>query len=276
MIRIGFLYSRIRKEEKLLMEEIESREDVELVRLYDSDIVFDMERPRVDVVLARSVSYSRTSYSVQILESLGIPVVNTSEVIRVCGDKLLTSLALMKNNIPTPKIMVSFTPESALQAIERMGYPCVLKPVVGSWGRLISRIDNRQMAESILEHKSMLGPSHSIFYIQEYIPKENNRDIRSFVIGNECITAIYRTSEHWITNTSRGGTASICPVETVREISIKAAKAIGGGIVAVDLFETPNGLVVNEINHSMEFRNSMHEVNIPKKIIDYVVEVVQS
>jgi [lysine-biosynthesis-protein LysW]---L-2-aminoadipate ligase len=278
MIRIGFFYSRIRREEKLLMEEIERRNDVELVRLYDGDLTFDLNNLRtdVDVVLARSISHYRNSYALQMYEAMRIPVINTSEVVRICGDKLLTSLALIRNNIPTPRVLVAFTTESALQAMDEIGYPCVLKPLVGSWGRLISRIDNREMAQSILEHKNMLGPIHSIFYIQEYIPKLNGRDIRSFVIGDECVTAIYRNSDHWITNTSRGGSATECPVETVADISVRAAQAVGGGIVAVDLFETENGLIVNEINHTMEFRNSMHSVDIPRRIIDYVVEVVQN
>ena len=278
VVRIGFIYSRIRPEERFLIEEIERRDDVELVKLYDSDSVFDLSNldTDVDVVLARSISHSRAFYALQMYEQMGIPVVNTSEVVRICGDKLLTSLALERNNIPTPRVLVAFTVESALRAMDEIGYPCVLKPIVGSWGRLISRIDNREMAESILEHKSMLGPSHSIFYIQEHIEKNQSRDIRSFVINGECVTAIYRTSEHWITNTSRGGTASECDVERVSDISVRAARAVGGGIVAVDLFETENGLIVNEINHTMEFRNSMHDVNIPEKIIDYVLEVVNN
>jgi [lysine-biosynthesis-protein LysW]---L-2-aminoadipate ligase len=275
VVRIGFIYSRIRPEERFLIEEIERRDDVELVRLYDTDSVFDLSNLNtdVDVILARSISHSRNLYALQMYEQMGIPVVNTSEVVRICGDKLLTSLALERNNIPTPRVLVAFAVESALRAMDEIGYPCVLKPVIGSWGRLISRIDNREIAESILEHKSMLGPNHSIFYIQEYVPKINGRDIRSFVINGECVTAIYRTSDHWITNTSRGGNVSECDVELVRDISIRAAQAVGGGMVAVDLFETSEGLVVNEINHTMEFRNSMHSVNIPEKIIDYVLEV---
>ena len=173
-------------------------------------------------------------------------------------------------------MLVAHTPESALQAIERLGYPVVLKPAVGSWGRLLSKVNDREAAEAILEHKETLGSyHHSIFYIQKYVEK-HGRDIRSFVVGDETICAIYRTSPHWITNTARGGVATNCPVtREVGDISVRAAKAVGGGVVAVDLFETPDGLMVNEVNYTMEFRNSIDTtgVDIPAKVVDYVVEV---
>ena len=178
---------------------------------------------------------------------------------------------------PSARVKVAFTPESAIKAIEEFGYPCVLKPAVGSWGRLISKVNDRQSAESILEHKQILGSyHHSVFYIQEYVDKPDKRDIRSFVIGGECVAAIYRTSEHWITNTSRGGSASNCEVTPeLAEISVAAAKAIGGGVVAIDLFETGDGFIVNEVNYTMEFRNSIDTtgVNIPEKVVDYVLAV---
>jgi [lysine-biosynthesis-protein LysW]--L-2-aminoadipate ligase len=173
---------------------------------------------------------------------------------------------------------VAYTPEAALQAIERLGYPVVLKPAVGSWGRLLSKVNDRDAAEALLEHKETLGSyHHSTYYIQEYVEKRG-RDIRSFVVGDETICAIYRTSQHWITNTARGGIASNCPVTPeLHEISIRAAKAVGGGIVAIDIFETPDGLTVNEVNYTMEFRNSIDTtgVDIPAKVVDYIIEVGQ-
>jgi [lysine-biosynthesis-protein LysW]--L-2-aminoadipate ligase len=176
--------------------------------------------------------------------------------------------------VPQPELRVAFTEESALRAIEELGYPVVLKPAVGSWGRLLSKVNDRDAAESILEHKTILGSyHHSIFYIQKYVDKKG-RDIRSFVVGDECIAAIYRTAEHWITNTARGGRASNCPVSReLAEISLAAARAVGGGILAIDVFETERGLLVNEVNYTMEFRNSIHTtgVNIPGRMVDYLV-----
>ncbi len=278
MTRVGFLYTRLRVEEKYLLEELEKREGVEVVRISDGDSYFDINQlPQpVDVLFERSISYSRGLYISRIFEAHGVPVANPSAVAERCGDKYITSQILAKNGIPTPRVFMAFDEESALSAIEAMGYPCVLKPVVGSWGRLLAKVENRHMAESLIEHKSSLGVNHQVFYIQEYINKPG-RDIRAFVIGDETICAIYRSSENWITNTARGGVATNCPVtDEIAELCQRAARAVGGGLLALDLFETENGLTINEINHTMEFRNSITTtgVNIPEKMIDYVLQSV--
>jgi [lysine-biosynthesis-protein LysW]--L-2-aminoadipate ligase len=275
MIRIGFLYTRLRLEEKYLLEELSKRKDVEILRINDGDRFFNINRlpEHVDVLFERSISYSRGLYISRIFEAHGIPVVNSSLVAERCGDKYVTSQMLARNGIPTPRVMMAFEEESALQAIEAMGYPCVLKPVVGSWGRLLAKIENREMAEALLEHKASLGVHHQVFYVQEYIHKPG-RDIRAFVVGDEVICAIYRSSESWITNTARGGIATNCPVtDEIVELCQCAARAVGGGLLALDLFETEKGLTVNEINHTMEFRNSIATtgVSIPQKMIEYIL-----
>jgi len=274
-MRIGFLHSLIRKEEKLLIDEFRQR-GVELVMLDDRKLIFDLESaPSVGVVLERCINHSRAMHGLRLLESSGIRCINSSEVSRVCGDKILTSLALKEANVPQPPLRVAFTEESALDAIEELGYPVVLKPAVGSWGRLLSKVNDREAAESLLEHKSILGSyHHSIFYIQKYVEKQG-RDIRSFVVGDECIAAIYRSSPHWITNTARGAVATGCPVtDEIGAVSLAAAQAVGGGVLAVDLFETPDGVLVNEVNYTMEFRNSIDTtgVNIPAHMVEYVLE----
>lgn len=275
-MRIGFLHSLLRKDEKLLLEEFDKRAGVELVMLDDRKLIFDLRnRPDVDVALERCINHSRAMHGLRLLESVGVRCINTSEVARICGDKILTSLALQEAEVAQPDLRIAFTEESALEAIEELGYPVVLKPAVGSWGRLLSKVNDREAAESILEHKAILGSyHHSIFYVQKYVEK-NGRDVRSFVVGDECIAAIHRTSKHWITNTALGGIASGCPVTNeLAEASLRAAQAVGGGIVAIDLFETPGGLLVNEVNYTMEFKNSIATtgVNIPAKIVDYVLE----
>jgi [lysine-biosynthesis-protein LysW]---L-2-aminoadipate ligase len=274
--RVGFLFSRLRVEEKYLLDELEKSPGVEIVRIPDGDAVFDItKRPaEVDVLFERSISYSRGLYISRIFEAHGIPVVNPTIVAERCGDKYVTSQLLVQNEIPTPYVVMAFDEESALQAIEAVGYPCVLKPVIGSWGRLLARIDNRSMAEAVVEHKAVLGGvNHQVFYVQEYINKPG-RDIRTFVVGDEAICAIYRTSENWITNTARGGIASNCPLTTeINDICHRTAQAIGNGLLAIDLFETESGLTVNEVNHTMEFRNSIATtgVNIPAMMVDYIL-----
>ena len=281
MPRVGVLCSRIRVEEKLLIQELERR-GAEFEILDDREIVLEIEQNgwTHDVILERCINHSRALYALRIFDDWGVPTVNTYEVANICGNKLLTTSALVRAGIPTPRTRVAFTPESALEAIEGMGYPVVLKPGVGSWGRLLSKVNDREAAEAVLEHKQVLGSyHHSIYYIQEYVEK-HGRDIRAFVVGDETICAIYRTSPHWITNTARGGKATNCPVTPeLNELSVAAARAVGGGVVALDLFEDDRrGLLVNEINYTMEFRNSIDTtgVNIPARVIDYVLDVAQN
>jgi len=277
-MRVGFLHSIIRKEEKLLLDEFRSRSGVEVEGIDDREQVFNLHKNKyqLDVVIERCVNHSRAIHAIKVFEDFSIPTVNTYQVAEICGSKFLTTQAIIKAGIRTPRCYLAFTPESALAAMDELGYPCVIKPNTGSWGRLLSKINDRDAAEAILEHKEILGSyHHSIFYIQEYVEK-HGRDIRSFVVGEECIAAIYRQSEHWITNTARGGKASNCPVtDELYEISVQAAGAVGGGVVAVDVFETPGGLFINEVNYTMEFRNSIDTtgVNIPAKVVDYVLRV---
>ncbi|MBM4277495.1 MAG: lysine biosynthesis protein LysX [Deltaproteobacteria bacterium] len=277
-MRVGLIHSIIRKEEKLLLNEFRSRPGVEVATIDDREIVFNLHKNNYpfDVVIERCVNHSRAIHAIKIFEDFGLPTVNTYQVAETCGSKFLTTQAIIKAGIRTPRCYLAFTPESALAAMDELGYPCVIKPNTGSWGRLLSKVNDRDAAEAILEHKEVLGSyHHSIFYIQEYMEKRG-RDIRSFVVGANCICAIYRHSEHWITNTARGGRASNCPVtDELHDISVRAAQAVGGGVVAIDVFETPEGLSINEVNYTMEFRNSIDTtgVNIPAKVVDYVLKV---
>jgi [lysine-biosynthesis-protein LysW]--L-2-aminoadipate ligase len=277
-MKVGFLHSIIRKEEKLLLAELRDRKNVELVKIDDRQQFFDLHQNSfdIDVLIERSVNHSRALHTLKIFQDHGVPTVNTPEVAEVCGSKFLTTQALIKSGIPTPRCFLAYTPESALEAMDQLGYPCVIKPTTGSWGRLISKVNDRDAAEAILEHKQILGSyHHSIFYIQQYVEKKG-KDIRSFVVDDKCIAAIYRHADHWITNTARGGSTTNCPItDELHDISVRAAKACGGGVVAADVFETDQGYSINEVNYTMEFRNSIDVtgVNIPGKIVDYVLEV---
>ncbi len=279
-MRIGLLHSLIRKEEKLLIQEFRNRPGVELILIDDRQLILTPGQDgfSLDVLLERSINHSRALHALRWFESAGVRCINSSRVAFVCGNKLWTTEALSRRGIPQPRVKIAFTETSALQAMEELGYPVVLKPALGSWGRLLAKVNDRDAAEAILEHKTILGSyHHSIFYIQEYIEKRG-RDIRSFVIGNECVAAIYRRSAHWITNTARGGQAENCPLtQDLRHISLQAARAVGGGVVAIDLFETENGLLVNEVNSTMEFKNSIHTTGIPihRLIVDYVIAVAR-
>jgi [lysine-biosynthesis-protein LysW]--L-2-aminoadipate ligase len=282
-LRIGVLYSRVRVEEKWIFSAFEKR-GIDYTRLDDRSIYFDLDHPEkwreYDAVLERSISYTSGLYALRTLNAWGVLTINTAAVSEACGDKLTTSALLKRDNLPQPRALVAFTPESALEAIEQIGYPVVLKPVVGSWGRLLAKINDRDAAEAILEHKAILGSAqHSVFYIQEFIQKPG-RDIRAIVVGNRVLTAIYRKSEHWITNTARGGEGEICPITPeIETLCLNAAAAVGGGVLAIDLIEDPQrGFLINEINHTMEFHTAqpISGVDIAGEIVEYVAQIARA
>jgi [lysine-biosynthesis-protein LysW]--L-2-aminoadipate ligase len=225
------------------------------------------------VVLQRCLSQVRGLSLTRALEANGVTVVNSSSVVEVCGDKLATNAVFAKSGIPTPRTAVAFNAETALECCEYLGYPVVMKPIVGSWGRLVSKLSDRDAVEAVIEHREVLGgPQHKVYYFQEFVEKPD-RDIRAFVVGDSVVAAIYRKSRHWITNTARGAEAVNCQVtKKISEISLKAANAVGGGILAVDLLESDQGLLVIEVNHTMEFRNSVSTtgVDIPGAVVAFL------
>jgi len=277
--RVGVLLSRVRVEEKLLLEAFQRR-GVSTEAFDDRDLIFELGGTSplpVDIVLERCINHSRALFALRILADAGIPCVNEYGVALICGNKIETTSVLAAAGVPQPRCLVAFTPGSALEAIERLGYPVVLKPAVGSWGRLVAKVNDRESAEALLEHKEVLGSyHHSIFYIQEFVAKPG-RDIRSFVIGDRTVAAIYRYADHWITNTARGGRAENCPVTPeIDRLSRAAARAVGGGVLAIDLLERPSGeILVNEVNYTMEFRNSVPVtgVPIPDLVVEHVLDV---
>jgi [lysine-biosynthesis-protein LysW]---L-2-aminoadipate ligase len=278
-VRLAIIHTRIRVEERLLADACAAR-GVECDLIDLREVVFDLHDPgpwrRYDAVLERCVSQTAALAAARVIEGFGVPVVNPPAVIEVCGDKLATSVALVREGVPTPRTRAAFDGPAALRAVEANGYPAVLKPVVGSWGRLLARVNDRDAAEALIEHKATLGgPQHGVFYVQEHVDKPR-RDLRVFVVGDQAICGIARHSEHWITNTARGGRASALDVTgDVGEMALHAARAVGGGVLAVDLLEHPReGLLVGEVNHTMEFRNSIEPtgVDIPARVIDWVIE----
>lgn len=280
-MKIGVLYDRKRIEEKLITAALDDRK-ADWERIDPRQVAIQvgaLVSTPLDAVLIRCLSHTSAYYITRWLESLGVPAISPHKTVATCGDKFLTSMALQEAGIVAPVTRLALSPESALETIEEMGYPVVLKPLFGSWGRLLARVNDRDAAEALLEHKSTLGGyQHSVVYIQEYVDKPG-RDIRTMVVGDEVIYAIYRQSEHWITNTARGGEPLPCPMtDEIISLSMAAANAVGGGIVSVDLMETADGeILVNEVNQTPEFHGARHatDVDIAGKIVDYVLKIAE-
>ncbi|TVR23440.1 MAG: lysine biosynthesis protein LysX [Anaerolineaceae bacterium] len=286
-MRVGLLVTHIRAEEKALIAAFEAA-GVQPDVILDRDVNIDLNAGAGQIapsgyawsdyglIVERCVSTSRGLYLLAVFATWGIPTVNDYQTAAVCADKVRTTLALAEQGIAQPQTRLAFTPDSAIEAIEAVGYPAVLKPATGSWGRLLARVNDRESAEAIIEHRQTLGDyNHHTYYVQAYVAKPQ-RDIRAFVVGDQTVCAIYRHAEHWITNTARGGSASNCAVTPELDaICRSAARAVGGGVLAVDLLETPAGdLLVNEINHTMEFRNSSAPtgVDIAQVAVAYMLE----
>ena len=284
-MNVGILYSRIRKDEKLLLAELRDRGHT-VEKLDVRKLSFGLTEPpaafeNVDVVLDRCLATSRSLYATRYLDAYGIPVVNSPGTAEVCADKVNNSLTLAGAGVPTPRTEVAFTSDAALEIVERFGYPCVLKPVVGSWGRLMAKIDSRSAAEAIFEHKETLGHyEHKVFYVQEFVEKPG-RDVRVLAADGEPIAAMVRHSDHWLTNAAKDAdTAGFELDDEAKAIVAEASEAVGGGLLGVDLMELEGddgpGYTVHEVNHTVEFKalNGTVELDVPGAVVDWLEATV--
>jgi [lysine-biosynthesis-protein LysW]--L-2-aminoadipate ligase len=276
-MNFGILYSRIRKDEKLLLSELRDRGH-EVTKIDVRKQQFGLSEPPadfegVDLVVDRCLATSRSVYATRFVDAYDIPVVNHPDTAGVCADKAKNSLALVENEVPTPETTVAFTTDAAMEAIEEFGYPCVLKPVVGSWGRLMAKIDSRTAAEAILEHKETLGHyEHKVFYVQEYVEK-GGEDIRVLATDGEPVAAMVRSSDHWITNAAKGAATDEFGLDDeALDLVERASDAVGGGLLGVDLMGTEDGYTVHEVNHNVEFKalNEATDVDVPARVVDWL------
>ncbi|MFI1767739.1 lysine biosynthesis protein LysX [Streptomyces sp. NPDC020800] len=274
---LAVIASRIAVEEKRILDELDRRR-VPYDVLDPRTAVFRLDRPRApwSVALAREVSHHRSLTVARILEHAGVTVVSSARAIALCGDKLLTTLTLQAAGIPVPRCLVTAVPQAALDALDDFGYPSVVKPLTGSWGRQVARLADRDAAEAVLELREALpDPQQRITYLQEYVDKPG-RDIRALVFGTEVIGAVYRVSASWRTNTARDARTLPCPLtpELVSLVTATAA-AIGPGAYGIDVLEDADGrLLVNEVNHTPQFRGAAEalDVDLAGRYVDYLTQ----
>ncbi|MGI0091037.1 MAG: lysine biosynthesis protein LysX [Nitrososphaerales archaeon] len=278
------VYDLVRLEEKAIIEAAKRRSDRVELKIFDSkDLYFDlldetnMENVFGRLVLQRCASYFRNLHLTAVLEGKGLRVVNNLETAMTTGNKLLMSIALAKAGVPTPRTKIAFTRDAALKALEELGYPAVLKPTIGSWGRLVALLNDVDAARSVIEDREEMFPLYHVYYLQEKV-RRPPRDIRAVVVGDRTIAAIYRISAtgDWRTNTARGGKSENIPItRELEELCLRAARPFGQGIYGVDLMESEDrGLVVHEVNNTTEFKNVMAQsgVDVAGAIVDYLIE----
>jgi [lysine-biosynthesis-protein LysW]--L-2-aminoadipate ligase len=284
-VEICVLYDKVRFEEKALYDKaLKMGIKAQIIDAKAITISTDSKKKDFllgDVILQRSVSHYRGLYLTACLEFLGFSVINKFKVGEICGNKLVTSLVLAKHKIKTPKTTFAFSAESAMEAIGKTGFPLVLKPIVGSWGRGVFPLRDEEVANMIVEMREENdSPLARIYYVQEMV-KRPPRDLRCIVVGDRVVAAIYRYSaeNEWRTNVARGGKAEPAPITAeLEEIALKAAKAVGGGILGVDLMEdSEKGLVVHEVNNTVEFRGaaSVSNADIAGAMVEYAISVAK-
>ncbi len=273
---ITVLYDTIRWEEKALLE-AGKKNNINIQMTDCKKLALDLEKKPEDygIVIQRCVSYYRNLHSTAALEGLGVRVINCLNTGVFAGNKLFTHMLLKKFGVPTPDATVAFSKDSALDALDSHGFPKIIKPTVGSWGRLISKLSDREAAEGIIESREGMYPIYQIHYIEEFV-KRPPRDIRAIMIGDRVVAAIYRNSKHWKTNMALGGIAEPCKITAeMQEMCIKAKNAVQGDIVGVDLMESEEkGLVVHEVNNTTEYKNTVRvcDVDIPSLMLKYAIE----
>ena len=283
---IGILYDRIRWEEKELAHQLEVR-GVTPTMVDAKSLVLALDDAPMDslpkVILERCVSYYRGTNVANVFESHGIQVINSSRVLNLCGNKLETSQFLAKHGIPTPRTIVAFSVESALQAVEAVGYPCVMKPIVGSWGRQVVPVRDRETAEALIEMRDQSGDSmQSVYYVQEMV-KRPPRDIRCIAVGEEIAASVYRyaPSESWKTNVALGGHTEPCKMTPqLEELLLRTVSIIGQGVLGIDVMERgetgSQEFVIHEINGTVEFKGAQAatEQSIAGRIAEYLLKKV--
>ena len=274
---ITVLYDTIRWEEKALLEAGKKKNiNIQMTDCKKLFLDLDKEKDGYGTVLQRCVSYYRNVHSTAALEGMGVDVINCLKTGIFAGNKLYTHMLLKKEGVPTPHATVAFSRDAALESLEKVGYPKIIKPTVGSWGRMISKINDKDSAEGIIESREKMYPIYQIHYLEEFV-KRPPRDIRAIMVGDEIVAAIYRYSGNgnWKTNMALGGRAEKCEITNeMEEICIKAKNAVQGQIVGVDLMESEDrGLLVHEVNNTTEFKNTVRvcEVDIPSLMLDYTI-----
>lgn len=275
---VTILYDAIRWEEKSLLAAAQKM-SINVAMTDCRKLALDLESPAsgFGTILQRCVSYYRNVHSTAALEGAGARVINPHLTGVLAGNKLYSHMLLKKAGVPVPRAAVSFSREAALQALDDLGYPAVIKPTVGSWGRMISKLNDAEAAGAILESRERMYPIYHIHYTEEFV-RRPPRDIRAIMVDGRVVAAIYRTSGDgmWKTNTALGGTAEPCPVSPeMEDMCARASEAVGGQIVGVDLMESEDGLVVHEVNNTTEFKNTVRVtgVDIPAAMMEYAKQV---
>ena len=240
--------------------------------------VGDKRLEELDALIVRSIPAGSLEQIVfrmnalHCLEQAGVFVMNPPSVIEKTVDKFYTSSLLEAYGVPTPPTMVTENRGAAMEAFFELGGDVVVKPLFGSLGKGMVRVDNPDVAYRVF---SALEMNHYVFYLQKFISHEN-RDIRAFVLGDRVLSAMERRGANWKTNIAQGAVG--CPIELndrQEQLALEAAKAIGCPYAGVDLICSGDGeefvLEVNGVP-GWEGLLKVSSVDIAGEIADFVLK----
>jgi ribosomal protein S6--L-glutamate ligase len=224
-------------------------------RVIGSDIQVESQQASLnafDAALVRTMppgSLEQVVFRMDALGSLaaaGVPVVNPPRAIECAVDKYLTTARLAGAGLPVPRTVACQTVEDAMAAFDSLGGDVVLKPLFGSEGRGIARLNDEAIAERTFR---LLVPMGGILYLQEFVP-HHGHDLRLLLIGKHVLAARRVNDLDWRTNVSRGATAeAVEPRDEWIQFARRAAEVVGASIAGVDLLPGRDGRIyVIEVN----------------------------
>ncbi|MCQ4350363.1 MAG: lysine biosynthesis protein LysX [Sulfolobales archaeon] len=281
-MKLGVAYDVLRWEERDLFSEARKLGyDVRPLYIKDyADLVGNSIGENLDAVIQRGISHSRALISTTLLESQGLRVFNDSLTLVRCENKAITLSLLAKSGVSIPRTAIAFSKEKALEIARKLGYPVVIKPIEGSWGRMVAKAVDDDSLYSLMEYQDYTTLQFRTAYaIQEFVRKPD-RDIRIFVIGDEAPVGIYRVNKtNWKTNTALGAKAEPLKIDPeLRELAMKVKDVIGGFFLGIDVFEDPDrGYVVNEVNGVPEYKNTVrvNNFNVSGFLLKKLAEVIK-
>ncbi len=277
---VHFLYDVIRLDEKLLIREFDNlRMNYRLINAEKLTFEFPNSND-MGIAFIRTVSQHRTQMLSQLYEAIGGKSINPAMSILIGNNKAVTLAILSRLGVPIPNSVVALSSKIAIRSLDRIGVPAVIKPVHGSWGRLVSLVGSSDDMDLLIRHRnSMENPQYGTYLLQEFV-KKPGRDIRVTVVGDRAVAAIYRyvVGDDWRTNTARGGKAEAVRIDPeLEDISVKATKAIGAYYAGVDVVESDGGYKVLEVNTVPEFKNVQRVtgVNVARHIAELVLDMAR-
>jgi RimK family alpha-L-glutamate ligase len=204
------------------------------------------------------------------LERNGLYIINPPNAIEHCVDKYDILALLEDSNIPVPRTLATESVNEAIAAFNELGGDIIVKPIFGSRGQGITRINNIDIADTIFKAITF---HHGVIYMQEFI-QHGFSDIRAFVIGDHVVASMRRIATGWKTNYSRG--AKPAPEKISKEyedIAIKSVQAIGCKIAGIDILESPNGPYIVDVNSQPGWKGlqTVTNTNIAEEIINYTI-----